>query len=92
MIRALEDGSWDPCDARDPWSALQHIQADLSPINPAIDLAHLEDLVAIALGAMEAGEWSDVSEGDISDVQRLNFLSRLAGGMVPQPAIMELML
>lgn len=86
MKHAMEAGHWDPSPSRDPIPFIEKIEKSLACPTGITNLARVQDLLAVALGAMEKGEWSDVSESDISDIQRLNFVASLADQVVPTPA------
>jgi hypothetical protein len=87
MKHAMENGQWDPSPDRDPIPFIESIEATLSMPSSSLKPGSAQDLAAIALGAMQKGEWSAVSETDISDIQRLNFMATLADEAMPSPRL-----
>ena len=86
MKGAMEDGRWDPSPERDPLPAMEAMEALADATPPLMDLSLAQDLATLALGAMETGDWSRVSETEISTVQRFNFLASIADEMAPTPS------
>ena len=83
MQEALAEGNWEPDPDRDPMALIYDINTMIKTTPSVVDLAAFQDLAAISLAAMDYGDWVDVSEDQISDIQGFNFLTLLAAEMAP---------
>jgi hypothetical protein len=80
---ALAEGTWEVDEARDPLALISDLSDMLHTKPVVLDVGKAVDLAAISLAAMDMGEWTDVTEDQISDIQGLNFLAMLADEMAP---------
>mgnify|MGYP000447848308 CR=1 FL=1 len=86
MKAAMNEGNWEPAPEHDPADLIDAVESAAAAEPSIIDLGQARDLAQMALGAMEAEDWTCVTEAQISIIQRFNFLTQLADEMSPSPA------